>query len=547
MNGLRRHFQSVVLLAIGVGSGFYGSESSQGAELPVVNRIFPPGAMRGSTLQVEAQGKFPNPGVQVWSTPAGLTWSPMEEAGKFSVSVDPQAVAGVYFVRFLDQVGASNVHRFIIGTVPETSEVEPNNDFREATVPLSLPTVVNGVLQQSGDVDSFRLSAKAGETIVASLDASRHLRSPVDAVMQIVDLKGNVLATNHDYHDLDPLISWSSPFDQEVVVRVFGFPSEPNSTIGLAGGENYLYRLTVTTGPFLESVLPRAVSVVTTTSLAPLGWNFPASHPPVAIPAQAFDPVWTDDNFFRFSIDAVPGAITLPILSSPIHREADVAVSLDAAGEPLALASPLCISGSIAASREVDRYWFIAEKDVAMEISVASRELGYPLDPLLEIFDAAGNRLHRIDDLGASADPKHRFVAPVSGRYQVCISDVNAWGDPHAYYLLRIDAEAKDFRLSATTDLFTGKIGEKIEIPVRVERLANFDLPIRISLAALPEGCSCSEVLSEPSGDSSKEVRLELLVDRPLNVPLRIIGRSEGFERGLTAQSGLKDLWLVTE
>ncbi len=51
----------------------------------------------------------------------------------------------------------------------------------------------------------------------------------VDANLQIMDEKGNLLAQNLDHHGLDPQIVFSAPAYGNYLVRVFGFPSEPTA------------------------------------------------------------------------------------------------------------------------------------------------------------------------------------------------------------------------------------------------------------------------------------------------------------------------------
>ena len=63
---------------------------------------------------------------------------------------------------------------------------------------------------------------------------------------QVLGPGGAMLAQNHDERGLDPLAVVTAPADGMYVVRLFAFPAVPDSTIGLAGGEAYIYRLTLT-------------------------------------------------------------------------------------------------------------------------------------------------------------------------------------------------------------------------------------------------------------------------------------------------------------
>ena len=50
----------------------------------------------------------------------------------------------------------------------------------------------------------------------------------------------------------DPRIVFTAPEDGTYYVRTFAFPADPNSTIQFAGAASYIYRLTLTTGPFVD-------------------------------------------------------------------------------------------------------------------------------------------------------------------------------------------------------------------------------------------------------------------------------------------------------
>ena len=62
-------------------------------------------------------------------------------------------------------------------------------------------------------------------------------------------------------------------------LRLFSFPAAPNSTINYAGGEDYAYRLSLTTGPFIDHTIPQADG-----SIRGVGWNLTADDDPASCP-----------------------------------------------------------------------------------------------------------------------------------------------------------------------------------------------------------------------------------------------------------------------
>src|SRR5204862_6902571 len=125
-----------------------------------------------------------------------------------------------------------------------------------------------------------------GQTLVASLEANRTLRSPMDSVLQVVSPDGIVVEQNNDYHGLDPQAAYAVPKDGLYVVRVFAFPKEPDGTIGFAGGEAYVYRLTVTTGGFADHALPLAVPRSKPGKVRLVGWNIPDAARLLSVPLR---------------------------------------------------------------------------------------------------------------------------------------------------------------------------------------------------------------------------------------------------------------------
>lgn len=84
-------------------------------------------------------------------------------------------------------------------TLPECFDKEPNN-AAESAQPVVLPIVINGRIDQPGDMDVFRFEGKVGDSIVAEV-YGRRLDSPIDSMLTITDAAGKQLAFNDDHED----------------------------------------------------------------------------------------------------------------------------------------------------------------------------------------------------------------------------------------------------------------------------------------------------------------------------------------------------------
>src|SRR5262249_10583750 len=127
--------------------------SSALAAPPELKHLFPPGGGRGQVVEVTASGSFERWPLEVWADEPGVVFELGSEKGKLTARIAPDALPGVRLVRFYDESGASAPRPFVVGTLPEAVESEPNDEPGKAQDVKALPVVVNGRLGKRGDVD----------------------------------------------------------------------------------------------------------------------------------------------------------------------------------------------------------------------------------------------------------------------------------------------------------------------------------------------------------------------------------------------------------
>lgn len=91
----------------------------------------------------------------------------------------------------------SNSVPYAVDTLPQCISSEDNNTIKNAQK-ISLPLIINGVIEKPGDIDVFEFSAKTGDKIIAEVYA-RRLNSPVDSLLRLTDETGKVLVINDDH------------------------------------------------------------------------------------------------------------------------------------------------------------------------------------------------------------------------------------------------------------------------------------------------------------------------------------------------------------
>ncbi len=521
-------------------------ELQASAAPPTVNYLYPAGGQRGQTVEATAAGSFAHWPPQCRVNRQGLTVTPAKDKGKVSIAVAADAVPGAYLLQFYDAEGAAAPQPFIVGTLAEASEQEPNDSPDKPQTLSSAAVTVNGKLQKGGDVDAFSMGLMQGQTLVASLDANRTLGSPVDAVLQIASPRGTVLAQNDDERGLDPQLIFVAPSTGSYLVRVFGFPAAPNTTIALAGADTYVYRLTITTGAFLDAAFPLAVAKDASTSLELIGWNLPDAatrrelRPAAgAETVEVFDPSLAD-------------SLTLPVEPHPSLVE----IEPNPPEQSQLVQLPVTLTGRIGDRRDKDAYRFSAKKGEVLRFQIESRDLGYPLDSVLELFKAEGGApVARADDNAKQADADLTYTIPADGEYRIVVSDLYQHFGPRYVYRLRAKPAVPDFRLTIDAQAFTVAAGKPLEIPVKIDRQRNFAGEIAFQVEGLPPGASLATIKSLAKGDTAKTVKLVVTAGKEaFSGPIRIRGESTAaggpMQREAEASlakgaATMKELWLT--
>jgi hypothetical protein len=481
------------------------------AAAPTATHLYPWGLQQGTTEEITVKGSWTKWPLEVaGELPAGLKITLLETAGKLSVESSAEVRAGVYHFRLFDGEGATKVIPLIVGAVAELREKEPNGNPGEGTQ-VTLPAVINGQLKESADVDVFLVDLAESETLSLLVVANNILGVAMDAIIQVCDSRGFVLAQNDDERGLDPQLSYTAKRSGMVQIRIFAFPEATNSTIAFSSNADYVYRLTATTKRLLDFCLPLSVSTEpvnlqlqgTGFAKESLQWTGAVERPYV-------------------SLAGVPGTVYVPLTTGTVV----VATEQSSIESPQVVALPASISGVIEKREDQDVFLFEnLKKGESLVVGLFARSLGFPTDPLVEIYDSTGKLLSTQDDKDrATRDPAFTYKIPADGAYQISIRDLHRVGGPRYAYRMEVAKLQPSVKLTLQSGEFV-KTGEKLEIEVTVSRLGGFADELMIAIDGLPEGVSIEAVKSEGSGDSSKKVKLVLTGKWPsFSVPIRIVG-----------------------
>lgn len=146
-------------------------------EQPFVTSVFPLGARKGAWTTFDLKG---------WNLPPEKT--------RFRAK---NPAGSVNEIRLRSGDDWSNPVSYAVDDLPEITERE-RKTLTDGPRRVRLPVIVNGRVDQPGDVDGFQFYGRKGRTIVAEIDA-RKLGSPLDSLLRLIDANGNIVAWNDDH------------------------------------------------------------------------------------------------------------------------------------------------------------------------------------------------------------------------------------------------------------------------------------------------------------------------------------------------------------
>jgi hypothetical protein len=515
---------SILLLTIG---------NAGHAQAPALSYLFPQGAQRGTTSTVTVGPSSLPADTRVWIEGDGITAGPVKD-GKVELTVAADTAPGVRRLRVITAQGASVPRPFVVGVLPEVKEVEPNNLAKDAMA-VTLPVTVNGQIMTRNDPDSYRVTLKAGECLVAATEA-RRIGAPTDLVLRLLDARGVELATCEDYNDRDPLIAYVVPADGDYLVQAYDVMTNYSSV-----NQDYTYRLTLTTGPYLDRVLPPGVPRGATTRVTLSGWNLDGKPGPGTVAqslAVSADAARTVDV-------TLPGAANaLPVATGALPDTAEAEPNDDAPhAQPLSL--PASVNGTLALRGDVDVYRITAHANERFLFAVEADTLGSPLDGVLSLLDAQGKSLAESDDADGSRDPAIRWTAPADGDYFLRVRDIGtpSRGGPEFVYRLHVDRPRPALALALTEPSPVITPSAKLELSLKLTRRDGATGEVEITADGLPAGVTAEPLkvaanTSAAEGSLTSDVKLTLIAApdaAPAAAPIRLLARSKAGDQTLAA------------
>ena len=379
------------------------------ASTPELHVIVPRGMQRGTTQLLKFFGVRLNAAEEVFFYDEGISVVSIKTINAKQVEVTVEVSAdcrlGEHVAQLRSEHGISDFRSVYVGAMEELEETEPNNDAATAqTLPFN--RTINATLLRE-DVDRFSFELKKGQRLSAEIEAVR-LGEFVDPVIELFGPSGTSLAVSDDtpLGGLDGFFTTTAAQDGVYTVVV--------SDSAFQGSAKSRYRLHV--GDF-----PRPSTVM------------PAGGPPESEVELQTDAAGETIQIKTPSVNSFRAGIALSdsagVTPSPVpfrlsqlknfnlpegseHRSFKTAM-------PISL--PVAINGRMDAKEHF--YRFAAKKGQTWNIQAIAKQIGSPMDPLINVFDDKRKHIIGNDDNSTRPDASIRFVVPKDGDYFLRLRD----------------------------------------------------------------------------------------------------------------------------
>ena len=407
---------------------------------------------------------------------------PKDTAAHVRIAAD--AALGVRRGRVWTAQGAASGLAFVVGDLPEIVEREIDGD--PIPTDVRLPVTINGRIFPRQNVDVWTFPLHRGQTVACEVCAAR-IGSPLDSYLEVIDPTGRVVAANDDAHGADSFVRFTAAADGKYGVRI-------RDANGL-GGPAYVYRLTLTTDPYVDRIYPLGGRRGEATRFTLYGQGVPAGPVEVKLPGNG-----PRDFAWRFPCGDGKAA-------NPVLLDLDDLPEVLKVGPNGKAPMPAMLNGRIDRPGDVDHWSFAGKKGQAILLELRARQLGSPLLGVLTVCDVKGKELARAEAPPTQLDPTLTFTPPADGVYCVRVADrFPNRGGPAFAYRLRLAPAAAGFRMQLEADVLTLPRGGQAKLKVTAERLGGFNEAIPLTIDGLPPGVKVAANAAIPAGQNAVEV-----------------------------------------
>ena len=445
---------------------------------------------------------------------------------KFSVDVPADQPTGIYEYRVATKTAVSSVAHLMVTDLPVVDEdAAKENGLPVGAQAVPVPSAIAGTCEKTEDVDCYRITAKAGQSVTFEIFAQRVTEAVhsmqsgnstylMDPILTLMTSTGQVLAQNDNDIGGDAFIAYTFAADGDYVLSV--------RDARYIGNTKYVYCVQISDRPHAHAVFPMAVKRGETVDVEVVGHQLGESNKAIIDTTREDETAgWRDVTLRVDAGETNP----VPFFVSD-HPQMTASDGNHAADAAVKISLPTGVSGRLTEADQTHRFTFAATKDQYYVFDVTAQRVGLPLDAVLEIRDATGKKLSEADDGLQTKDPTLYFKAPADGDYTVLINDLHDRGGERFQYHLRAEASGPDFEVHGEYYYSQLAPGTRMAWFVKLKRLNGFAGPVEVLVENLPQGVSY-EPVTIPAGMDHCLVNLVADPAAPINATLvRVAGRA---------------------
>lgn len=454
-----------------------------------IDRIDPAGAPRGGEQQITLTGKeFADP-EELWFEDGRIAVVALEPVDathvKAVLKIAADCPQGPHRFRLRTKRGLSELRTFRVGSLPQSTETEPNDAGGEPAPSPPANRTIAGVVKGE-DVDCFPVRAAAGERISVAVDAMRLDQEMFDPYLEIVDARGFVIASCDDHPLLgqDAMLAMTAPADGVYTVRI------RESAYG--GSDGSLYLLHLGAFPVPHVAWPPGGRAGAEVDVEWLGDPAGAFRTRVRLPAAADQSGLVEEHPEHGGSAAVVGVpLRVAAVDPTLESEPN-----DEPGQANRVTAPAAYAGRLEREEDVDWVRVEAPKGSGWRVRGWGRRLGSPADLVLGVHrdDAKRERLTGNDD-AEGPDAEVKVTTPDQGSFLVRVSDHQRRGGERFVYWLDIEPVVPQVTVSVpparsnSQERLVAAVpqGNRTALVFNAAR-ESCDAPVRLAFAGLPEG-----------------------------------------------------------
>ena len=462
----------------------------------------------------------------------GYAWPlPREFSAKLTIPAD--VAPGIVLWQVANANGIAPVGALHVSGYPEVLETADKSDAavaRQAQVLPPLPVAVSGTIKKIEEIDRYEFRVSQSGPVTLELIA-RQLKSPLHAMLKVVDSKGRLIVDRADAAGRDLLLTFAAQAEETYVLSVHD--------LDYAGDRSYVYRVLLSEGPRVVATYPasgkrgetRRVEVILDhgNKLESVTQDITFPNEGASVAALPFGLMLRGEaakSGAPVGKPAKPAKGAKAVASVGANERAS-AIGVSDLDEKLEteltdgkLEVPGAVTGHIESRFGSDRYRLTFKKGEKWVIRAEARAIGSPLDLDLAVLNPEGKQVAVQEDAPGTTDSEIEFNVTADGDYQVVLTDRSgASGSKAANYRLVMEPVEEDFGISLPP-LQTIVVGATSKIPLKAARLGGFAGPITLQVTGLPTGVTVPTdlVIAEKKVDLSLD--LTAAADAPTQASL---------------------------